>query len=355
MKFSHTLLRRSRLRHFAAVLTIASLTFKNSTMLTKFFIAVMACATLSSTPAFAQATVYPTKPIKLVVPFPPGGTTDLLARILAERLSATLGQAVIVDNRAGAAGMVGTEAVARAPADGYTLGMATASTHSVNPAVQRKIPYDAQRDFTAISRIASVPNVIVVHPSVPAQTLAEFIALNRRTPGKLAFASPGAGSLGHMLGEIFNVHAQVEILHVPYKGAGPALNDLLGGQVQVMYDNLPTSLPHIHSGKLRALAIASDSRSAALPNVPTFAEANLPGVNEPAWFGVVAPANLSAAISERLHASIASALAHPETKARFEKLGATIVVETSAQFQTFIAKELAEFRAVAAKSKIAVE
>jgi tripartite-type tricarboxylate transporter receptor subunit TctC len=305
--------------------------------------------------ASVSAEPYPSKPIKLIVPFPPGGTTDLLARILAERLPAVLGQPIVVDNRAGAGGMLGTEALARSSADGYTIGMATASTHGVNPAVQKKIGYDAVKDFAPIARVASVPNVMVVHPGVSAGSLNEFISLAKREPGKLSFASPGTGSVGHMVGELFKVAAGVDMVHIPYKGAGPALNDTIGGQVQVLYDNLPTSLPHIQAGKLRALAVASEKRSAVLPQVPTFAEVNLQAVNEPAWFGIVVPSATPKVIVERLQAAVEQVMKQADTRARFEKIGAEPMTDTPAKFSQHIAKEISEFRAVAQKAGISVE
>ncbi|MGL4230102.1 MAG: Bug family tripartite tricarboxylate transporter substrate binding protein [Casimicrobium sp.] len=303
----------------------------------------------------ASSEPYPSKPIKLIVPFPPGGTTDLLARILAERLPAVLGQPVVVENRAGAGGMLGTEALARSAADGHTIGMATASTHGINPAVQKKISYDAIKDFAPVSRIASVPNVMTVHPSVSAKTISEFVALARRDPGKLSFASPGSGSVGHMMGELFKSAAQVDMLHVPYKGAGPALNDAIGGQVQVLYDNLPTSLPHIQAGKLRPLAIASEKRSLALPDVPTFAEMNLRAVNEPAWFGIVVPSATPRAIIDRLHSAIENVMKQVDVRARFEKVGAEPIHDSPAKFSQHIAKEIADYRAVAQKAGITIE
>jgi tripartite-type tricarboxylate transporter receptor subunit TctC len=320
------------------------------------FVAAVVAAAIASPLASAQAAeAYPSKPIKLIVPFPPGGTTDLIARVLAERLPALLGQPVVVDNRAGAGGMLGTEALARSAPDGYTIGMATASTHGVNPAVQKKIAYDAQKDFAPLSRVAVVPNVMVVHPGVNAKSVAEFVALARKEPGKFSFASPGNGSVGHLVGELFKSAAHVDMVHIPYKGAGPALNDTIGGQVQVLYDNLPTSLPHIQSGKLRALAIASEKRSAALPDIPTFAEAKLAAVNEPAWFGLVAPATTPPAALAKLQSAIDAAMKQTDTRARFEKLGAEPMSESSQAFAKYIAKEIDDYRAAAQRAKILLE
>jgi tripartite-type tricarboxylate transporter receptor subunit TctC len=318
-------------------------------------IAVLVSTASAAMMSASHADTFPSKPIKLIVPFPPGGTTDLLARIVAERLPSVLGQPVIVDNRAGAGGMLGTDALAKSAPDGYAIGMATASTHGVNPAVQKKIAYDAQKDFAPIARIATVPNVMVVHPSVNAKTIAEFIALAKKEPGKLSFASPGSGSVGHLVGELFKSAAQVDMVHIPYKGAGPALNDTIGGQVQALYDNLPTSLPHIQAGKLRALAVASERRSAVLPDVPTFSEAKLSAVNEPAWFGIVAPAATPPAVLSKLQIAIDTVMKQAETRARFEKIGAEPVNDSPEKFAQHIAKEIADYRAVAQRAKIEIE
>src|SRR4051812_30963450 len=257
------------------------------------------------------------KPITLIIPFPPGGSTDIVGRIAAEGLAKELGQPVVVDNRGGAGGAIGARAVAEASPDGYTLGIATVSTHVVNPVVRgAALGYDALKDFTYVSQIAAVPNVVSIHPSVPAANMVEFIAYLKSHPGKLNFGTPGNGSLGHMIGETFKFAAKVDMVHVPYKGAGPALTDTLAGQVQVLFDNLPSSLPHIQAGKLRALAVASDKRVAALADVPTFAEAGLPLVNDPSWFGLVAPARLPADFAAHVHAALGRALKQPETVKR---------------------------------------
>src|ERR1700682_1908331 len=215
--------------------------------------------------AFAQP--YPAKPITLIVPFPPGGSTDIVARLAADGMARELGQPFVVDNRGGAGGAIGAKAIADAAPDGYTLGIATVSTHVVNPVVRRDLPYDPLKDFALISQIAAVPNVVSIHPGVPARNMSEFLDYARKNPGKLNFGTPGAGSLGHLIGETFKYSAKVEMTHVPYRGAGPALNDALGGQVRVLFDNLPSSLPHIQAGKLRALAVAAEKRVPALPEI----------------------------------------------------------------------------------------
>jgi tripartite-type tricarboxylate transporter receptor subunit TctC len=311
--------------------------------------------TLSLTITVSAQEAYPNKPIKLIVPFAPGGTTDLLARVLADKLPKLLGQPVVVENRAGAGGVIGTEAVARAANDGYTIGMATASTHGVNPAVYSKISYDAAKDFAPITRVASVPNVMVINAAVPANSLKEFTELASKQPGKFSFASPGTGSVGHALGELFKMTAKVDLVHIPYKGAGPALNDVIGGQVQVLYDNLPTSLPHIKSGKLRALAIASPKRVSAAPEIPTFAELGMNAVNEPAWFGVVAPAGTPNAILTKLHAAIEAAMKQPDVIDRLDKMGAQAMVESPQAFSNHIAKEITQFKRIAQIANIRAE
>src|SRR5262245_6704106 len=241
-----------------------------------FGLALLFCA------LHANAQGWPARPVTLIIPFPPGGSTDIVGRIAADALAKELGQPFVVDNRGGAGGAIGAKAIAEAAPDGYTLGVATVSTHVVNPVVRgAALGYDALRDFSYISQIAAVPNVVSVHPSVPARSMDEFVLFLKQNPGKLNFGTPGTGSLGHLIGETFKYAAQVNMVHVPYKGAGPALNDTLAGQVQVLFDNLPSSLPHIQSGKLRALAVASPGRVAALPDVPTFAEAGLPLMNDP--------------------------------------------------------------------------
>jgi tripartite-type tricarboxylate transporter receptor subunit TctC len=299
---------------------------------------------------------YPTKPIKLIVPFAPGGTTDLLARVVADKLPRLIGQPVVVENRAGAGGVIGTEALARSAADGYSLGMATASTHGVNPAVYPKLSYDAIKDFAPVAMIATVPNVMVIHPGVAARNMKEFIELAKKQPGALSFASPGSGSIGHAVGELFKLAAQVDLVHIPYKGAGPALNDVIGGQVQVLYDNLPTSLPHIQAGKLRPLAIAARERNRTVPDVPTFAELGLPTVNEPAWFGLVAPANTPNDIVVKLQKAIEVILKLPEVKERLEKMGAETAADASTpMFAAHVRKEVDNFKRLARSANIRVE
>jgi len=289
--------------------------------------------------------------IALIIPFPPGGSTDIIGRIAADGLARELGQGFVVDNRGGAGGAIGAKAIADAAPDGYTLGLATVSTHVVNPVVRgAALGYDALKDFTLLSQIAAVPNVVSVHPSVPAKSMNEFILFLRQNPGKLNFGTPGTGSLGHLIGETFKHAARVDMVHVPYKGAGPALNDTLAGQVQVLFDNLPSSLPHIQSGRLRALAVASDRRVAALPEVPTFAESGLPQMNDPSWFGLVGPAKLPGEVVTRVRNALVRALRQPETVKRLDAVAATAIGNTPDQFRETVAASIEASRRVARES-----
>src|SRR3954467_7560052 len=287
------------------------------------------------------------KAVTLIVPFPPGGSTDIVGRIAAEGLAKELGQPFVVDNRGGARGALGAKAIPEASPDGYTLGIATVSTHVVNPVVRgAALGYDALKDFTYVSQIAAVPNVVSIHPSVPAANMAEFIAYLKSHPGKLNFGTPGNGSLGHMIGETFKFAAKVDMVHVPYKGAAPALNDTLGGQVQVLFDNLPSSLPYIQAGKLRALAVASEKRVASLPDVPTFAETGQPLVNDPSWFGLIGPAKVPDEIVKRLHGALVATLKQPDAQKRIEAAASTPIGNSPAAFRKVVADALDNTRKV---------
>ena len=296
--------------------------------------------------ALASAQSYPTKPIRLVVPFPPGGATDILARDVAQKLTEAWGQSVIVDNRPGAGGNIGSELVAKSAPDGYTLEMGTVGTHAINASLYAKMPYDHVKDFTPVILVAGVPNVLVVNPSVPANSVAELIAYAKANPGKLNFASSGNGTSIHLSGELFKVMAGVQIMHIPYKGSTPALQDLLAGQVQMMFDNLPPSLPQIKAGKLRALAVTSLTRAPALPDVPTLSEAGLPGFEASSWFGILAPAGTPAPIVAKLNAEIAKYLATPEAKEKLAKQGANAAGGTPDDFAKHIAAETAKWAKV---------
>jgi tripartite-type tricarboxylate transporter receptor subunit TctC len=321
---------------------------------TTFFMKILLLSLLLLAGA-AHAQGYPARPVRVIVPFPPGGTTDIVARLVAERLGATLGQPAVIENRAGAGGAIGAGEIARSAPDGYTLGLATVSTHGVNPAINPKLPYDPLRDFTPISNLASVPNVLSAHPSMGFSTLADLIAKAKTAPGKITYASAGNGSLSHMMGELFKLSTATDLLHVPYKGVGPALNDTLGGQVNLLFDNLPSSLPHIQSGKLRALAVASPTRLEMLPDVPTFAEAGVPQLNDPSWFGLVGPAKLPEAVVARVHDAVTKALATPEVRERMRQAGAIPLGNTPAEFAAQIRAELERHRRVAAERGIRIE
>jgi len=306
--------------------------------------------------AFAQApAAYPTKPIRLVVPFPPGGATDILAREVAKHLTDAWGQSVVVDNRPGAGGNIGSELVARSAPDGYTLEMGTVGTHAINASLYSKMPYDHVKDFVPVILVAGVPNVLEVNPSVPVNSVQELLAYAKANPGKLNFASSGSGTSIHLSGELFKVMAGVQMTHVPYKGSAPALSDLLGGQVQLMFDNLPPSLPQIKAGKLRALAVTSSTRAPALPDVPTVAEAGLPGFEASSWFGVLAPAGTPPAIVAKLNAEIAKWLTTPEAKEKLANVGANIASGTPEDFARHIQAETAKWAKVVKESGAKVD
>jgi len=308
----------------------------------------------AASPAFAQGT-YPNKPVRLVVPFPAGGTTDILARAAAQKLSETWGQQVIVDNRPGAGGNIGSELVAKAAPDGYTLLMGTVGTHAINPSLYAKMPYDHVKDFAPVILVAGVPNVLVVNPDLPIKTVPELIAYAKANPGKLNFASSGSGTSIHLSGELFKVMAGVQITHVPYKGSAPALTDLIGGQVQLMFDNLPSSLPQIKGGKLRAVAVTSTTRAAALPEVPTVAESGLPGFEASSWFGILAPAGTPKDIIAKIDADVQKWLATPEAKEKLLSQGANAAGGSPEDFARHIQAETAKWAKVVKDSGAKVD
>jgi tripartite-type tricarboxylate transporter receptor subunit TctC len=295
---------------------------------------------------------YPSKTITLIVPFPAGGSTDVIGRLVAEGLRIVLGQPVVVDNRAGAGGSLGTAAIAKAPPDGYTIGMGTASTLAINPATYKSLPFDVLADLSPIGNIAAVPNIMSVHPAVRANTMAEFIALAKAQPGRLSYASPGFGSVGHLLGEQFKLATGTDILHVPYRGMGPALNDAIGGQVQVIYDNLPTSLELVKSGKLRGLGLSGEKRVAELPDVPTFGELGLDDINWMAFFGLIAPKDTPGAILKQLNAALVRVLATPDMRDKLAAQQAIVVGNSPEAFKAEIVRELARFKRAVAAAKI---
>jgi tripartite-type tricarboxylate transporter receptor subunit TctC len=306
-------------------------------------------------PASAQAPAYPTKPVRIVVPFPAGGATDILARAVAQKLTETWGQAFVVDNRPGAGGNIGSELVAKAAPDGYTLEMGTVGTHAINASLYAKMPYDHVKDFAPIILVAGVPNVLVVNPAVPVNSVQELIAYAKANPGKLNFASSGSGTSIHLSGELFKVMAGVQMTHIPYKGSAPALADLLGGQVQLMFDNLPPSLPQIKGGKLRALGVTSAARAPALPDTPTIAESGLPGFEASSWFGLLAPAGTPPAIIAKLNTEIAKWLASPEAREKLVAIGANIAGGTPEDFARHIQAETVKWAKVVKESGAKVD
>jgi tripartite-type tricarboxylate transporter receptor subunit TctC len=287
----------------------------------------------------ASAQTYPNKPIRLVVPFPPAGTTDILAREVGQRLTEALGQSVVIDNRPGAAGNIGSDIVAKSAPDGYTLLMCTVSSHAINPSLYSKLPYDHIKDFAPVILVARVPNVLEVNPGVPVNTVADLIKLAKENPGRINFASSGSGTSIHLSGELFKTMTGVDMVHVPYKGSAPALADLMGGQVQVMFDNLPSSLQQIKAGKLRAIAVTSSERAPALPDIPTIAESGVPGFEATSWFGVLAPAGTPPEIINRLNAVIDKWLKSPEGKEKLLAQGAAAAGGTPEQFAAYIRSE----------------
>jgi tripartite-type tricarboxylate transporter receptor subunit TctC len=292
------------------------------------------------------AAEYPDKPIRLVVPYAVGGTTDIIARVVGNKLGMQLGQSVIIENKPGAGGSIGSAYAAKQPADGYTLVMAVESSHAVNPNVYAKSAYDPVRDFAPISNLADVPNVLVVNPALPAQDLAAFLKLLKADPNKYAFGSSGNGGLSHMNGDLFMKTTGTRMLHVPYKGLGPALNDLVAGQVQVVFDNIPSSYPLIQGQRIRPLAVAAKQRLKVLPDVPTYAEAGLPAMNNPSWFGLAAPAGTPAPVLDKLNAAVRQALADPATIDAIEKQGAVPSPMSRDEFGALIAQSYGHWKTV---------
>jgi len=300
--------------------------------------------------AAAAADAYPAKPVRFVVAFPPGGGTDIIARSIARKLTERLAQQVVVDNRPGAGGNIGTDIVAKSAPDGHTLLMGSAGPLAINASLFGKMPFDPIKDLTPVTLAASTPNVLVVHPSLKAATVKELIALARARPGEINFASSGHGTPAHLAGELFNSMAGVKMVHVPYKGAAPALTDLLGGQVQLMFSTMPPALPHVKDGKLRALAVTSAKRSPATPELPTVDEIALPGFEANTWHGVVAPAGTPAAIVARLNREIVAILHLPEVVERLSAQGAEAVGSTPEEFAAYIRSETVKWAKVVRES-----
>jgi len=294
----------------------------------------------------ALAQTYPAKPIRLIVPFPPGGGNDTVARSVGAELSKSIGQQVVIDNRAGAGGTIGAELAAKAAPDGYTLFLAGVASHGINPVLNPKLPYDPVRDFAPVSLLASAPLIVVVHPSLPVKTVKDLIALARAKPGQLNFASNGRGGSSHMAGEMFKSMAKVDMLHVPYKGLSPALTDLISGQVQVMFSSAVAMLPQVQAGKLRGIATTGAKRPAAIAQLPTVAEAGLPGYETGSWYGIVAPAGTPADVVNRLSGELQKVVRQPAMQERFNSEAAYPVGSTPQEFSAHIQRELARWAKV---------
>ncbi len=313
-------------------------------------VAVALCGT-----PFAAAQWTPKMPIRVVVPFAPGGPTDITARHLSKKLTELLGQPVVVDNRAGANGMIGAELVAKAKPDGYTLLMPTSSTMAINPAVYAKMPYDPIRDFAPVTPVVGAPVVMVVTPSLPAKNLKEFIAIAKARPNEIVFASSGAGSNLHLALELFRDQAGIKVTHVPYKGAGPAVTDVIGGQAQAMFADLPVLTPFIKAGRLRAIAVAGFERTPMFPQLPTMKELGYPRFNARQWYGMFAPAGTPREIVMKLNEAIRQAVASPEVKDRYAEIGADVFVLSPEEFATFVKSEIERWHDIVKKYGIVLE
>jgi tripartite-type tricarboxylate transporter receptor subunit TctC len=330
-------------------------------MLTRRFIltcagGIVAAATTAQaqTPAAGAAPNYPVKSIRYIVPFPPGGTTDILGRLIGQKLNEAWGQPVIIDNRSGAGGSVGAEVAAKAPADGYTLLGGTISSHSINSSLYSKLAYHPLRDFAPVTRIATVPNVLVVHPSLPVKTVKEFTALAKARPGQLRFASSGSGTSQHLSGELFNLLTGVKMIHIPYKGGAFAVTDLIGGQIELSFENAPNCVPHVQSGKLRALGVTTLTRAQALPNVPPVND-SVPGFEVGSWQGLFVPAGVPPAIVNRLNSEVRRILALDDVRNRIVGLGAEVATTTPEQFVEFIKAEMAKWEKVVKAAGVRVD
>ena len=313
----------------------------------------IAAATL---PGLATAQAYPSKPVRLLVPFAPGGTTDLLARIIAEKMGATLGQTVVVENKAGAGGAIGAAEVAKSPPDGYMLLMSSVSTMAANPAINpAATPYDPIKDFVHISNVAATPNVIAVHPSFPAKDYKTFVEALQKNPGKYSYGTAGNGTVGHMLAELYKSMAKVYVTHIPYRGSGPALNDVVAGQLPIIVDNLPSTLPFIKDKRLIPIVVAAPKRLANLPDVPTFAEVGLAPVNRMSFLGVSAPKGTPKEVVDRLNSAVKAALGDAGVKGRIEATGAIVVGNSAEEYQKQVSDELLIYKRVVLEQKLKPE
>jgi tripartite-type tricarboxylate transporter receptor subunit TctC len=316
------------------------------------WVATLACLAAAGG---AHAQQYPVKAIRMVIAFPPGGGTDIVGRIVAQKLGESLGQQVLPDNRGGAAGQIGTEIVAKAPADGYTVLMAHIAALSILPSLVPKLPYDPVKDFAPISLAAIAPNLLVVHPSLPVKSVQDLIALARARPGQLQFSSVGSGSIQHIAGEMFKLQAKVHMLHVPYKGAGQSIIDLVSGQIHMDFGTIPPALPHVKSGRLRPVAVTSEKRFSLLPEIPTIAEGGLPGFDMSTWWGLVAPGGVAKDIVAKLHAETAKLLRDRDVKERLANVGADPVGNSPEEFGAFIRAERAKYAKVVKDAQIKLD
>ena len=311
-------------------------------------------AGFAQTPSGTAASTYPARPIRMIVPFPAGGATDILARALSQKLGEKIGQTVVVDNRPGAGGTIGADAAARSPADGYTLLLATSSTHSIGPAINPKIPYNAEADFTPIAYVASSPNIVLVPNSSPSTTMREFMDYARKNPGRLNYASSGNGTIVHLTTEYFKAQSDTFILHIPYRGTALAMPDLISGKVDVLFDSLVTGMPHVKDGKLRALAVTTLQRTALAPGLPTVAE-SLPGFESITWFGLYGPKAMPAELTAKINQAVNAALGDADVKERFARLGAEPTGGSPSAFAAMVKADTAKWKKIIAERKISVE
>ena len=303
----------------------------------------------------ASAQTYPGKPIRMIVGFAPGGGTDLVARIIGQKMSESWGQTVVVENRAGATGTIGADVVAKAPPDGYTLLMGHVNSHGIAPSIFKKLPYDAERDFATVAYVGYVPNVFVIHPSIPARNVKELIAIAKAQPGSLNYASSGVGSTQHLAGELFTLLAGVTIVHVPYKGSGPAVVDLLAGHISMNFDTMPPVLPHIKSGRMRALALTTPKRSPQLPDVPTMIEVGLKGFDMTNWYGVMAPAKTPRDVVAKLNGEVNRIVALPDAKTKLEEAGTQLNPQSPEQFASFLKSEIAKYAKLVKAANVSLD